>query len=261
MAVLGPRGWPHLFLQVALLGSFTFIYALSGVYGRQEASAAVANADRLLRHERALGIDWEHGVQHWLLHGGAPHVLLDIANYTYFNCQFTLSTLFLLWVYARRNRHFARVRDALLAANYVSLIVLFVYPMAPPRLVPGSGFVDTLNADAVNFHSSFIDALNNPYSAMPSLHVSYAIVLGLAGIALTRRRWAKLLWSLYPGLVIYSVVATGNHFVLDVAAGAAALLATPVVSWASSRLARVSWARRSPREGGRLASLASQREI
>ena len=236
LAILAPRGWAHFFLQVALLGSFTFVYALTGIYGRHEAAGAIRNARGLAGFERTIGVYWEHGVQNWVLRG--PHLLLDVANRTYFLCQFVVSTIFLVWVYARRNSRFTRVRNAILAANFVSLIVLFLYPLAPPREVPGSGFVDTLGANGVNLQSSVIDALNNPYSAMPSLHVSYAVVLGIAGFALTRRRWAKLLWALYPALVAYSVIASGNHFVLDVAAGALALLATPVVDWASSRFAR-----------------------
>ncbi len=246
LAILAPKGWPNFFLQAALLGSFTFIYALSGIYGRHEAATALTNARDVAQLERTLGLYWEHGVQNWVLRG--PHFLLDIANRTYFICQFTVSTILLLWIYARRNRRFARVRNALLAANYVTLIVLFLYPMAPPRLVPGSGFVDTLNENAVNLQSSLIDALNNPYSAMPSLHASYAIVLGVAGFALVRRRWAKLLWALYPGLVAYSVIASGNHFVLDVVAGGAVLLATPLVDWAARQIARRTGGRSTARE-------------
>ena len=232
---IAPRGWPHLALQVVLLGSFSVIYALTGLYGRNEAGHAIAHARDVLQLETVLHIDWEHGIQDWALRG--PNLLLDVANYTYFNCQFSLSVAFLIWVYFRRNDRFARVRDALLAANYVSLVVMFVYPLAPPRML--GSFVDTLDANSVNLHTSFIEKMNNPYSAMPSLHASYAIVISIAGVALTRRWWTKLIWLLYPGLVSYSIVATGNHFVLDVVAGAAVLLATPVVSWASSRLARV----------------------
>src|SRR5262249_47470974 len=92
------------------------------------------------------------------------------------------------------------------------------------------------NANSVNLNSPVIDALNNPYSAMPSLHASYALVIGAAGVLLVRRRAAKLAWALYPMLVIYSVVATGNHFTLDVAAGALILLATPAAWWVTSRL-------------------------
>jgi len=222
-----PRGWRHLALQVALLGSFELLYALSGLYGRSHAAEGVANARGVLRAEQTLGLAWEHGVQDWTLR--RPHIVLDVANRLYFSTQFAISVAFLLWVYVRRQPHFARVRNALLGANFASLIVLFVYPVAPPRMLPGSGFVDTLDANAVSLHSHVIEILNNAYSAMPSLHASYAIVLGVTGVALVASRPLKLIWALYPLLVFYSVVATANHFVLDLAGGAAALLAAPVV--------------------------------
>ena len=236
---LTPRGWRHLLLQVALLGSFEILYALSGIYGRSAGGTALANARGLLSFEQTIGLGWEHGIQDWTL--SAPRFFLELANRTYFISQFTVSTLFLLWVYARRHEHFARARNALLAANYVAFTVLFLYPLAPPRAIPGGGFVDTLDANAVNLNSPLINALNNPNSAMPSLHASYAIVLGVAGVLLTHSLVAKSLWALYPFLVSYSVVATGNHFVLDVVAGVAALVATPLVdriaTWLSARSA------------------------
>jgi len=108
------------------------------------------------------------------------------------------------------------------------VIVLFVYPLAPPRMVPGSAFVDTLDANAVSLHSHLIEILNNPYSAMPSLHASYSLVVAATGVALVRSRPLKVFWALYPVFVFYSVLATANHFVLDLAAGAVALLAAPL---------------------------------
>lgn len=235
-AGLAPKGRRDFLIQLGVLGSFSVLYALSGIYGRDEAATAVANARSVLRFENWLGIGWEQSIQSWALRG--PHLLIDVANRTYFTCQFVISIAFLLWVYARRNEYFPRVRNPILAANYVSLVAMFVFPTAPPRMVPGSVFVDTLDENAVNLHSRLIDALNNPYSAVPSLHASYAIVVGVAGVALTRRWWAKALWALYPALVTYSIVATGNHWVLDVVAGAAALLATPLVDRAATRLSR-----------------------
>lgn len=226
-ASLAVRGWRDLLLQASLLGSFEVLYALSGIYGRSHAAVGIANARGVLSAEQTLGIAWEHGVQNWTLR--QPHVVLDVADRTYFASQFGVSTVFLLWVYARRTEHFARVRNALLGANFASLIVLFVYPVAPPRMVPGSGFVDTLDANAVSLHSRLIEILNNAYSAMPSLHASYAIVLAVAGVTLVRSRPLKVVWALYPLLVCYSVVATANHFVLDLAAGVAALGAAPLV--------------------------------
>lgn len=234
--LLAPRGWPDFFFQVALLGSFELVYALSGIYGRDRARVAVGNGRDVMHLEGLLGLSWEHGIQDWAL--AAPRVALEVANRMYFISQFWVSTVFLLWVYVRRTERFGVVRNALLAANAVSVLILFAYPTAPPRLVPGAGFVDTLNANAVNLHSSLIDALNNPYSAMPSLHASYAIVIGVAGVALSRSVWARCAWMLYPLVVAYSVIATGNHFVLDIVVGVAAPLGFLLVGRVEAAIAR-----------------------
>ena len=226
LASLTPKGRRDLLLQVSLLGSFEVIYALSGIYGRSHAAEGIANARGLLGAEETLGVAWEHGIQNWAL--GRPHIFIDVANRLYFSSQFAISIAFLFWVYVRRNAHFARVRNALLGANFASVIVLFVYPLAPPRMVPGSAFVDTLDANAVSLHSHLIEILNNPYSAMPSLHASYSLVVAATGVALVRSRPLKVFWALYPVFVFYSVLATANHFVLDLAAGAVALLAAPL---------------------------------
>jgi membrane-associated phospholipid phosphatase len=229
-----------------LLGSFEVVYAFSGIYGRHVNEKAIANGQGLLGFERDLGIAWEHPIQNWTLQ--APHIFLAVANRTYFISQFTVSTVFLLWVYARRNEHFERVRNALLAANYVSVVVMFAYPLAPPRALPNEGFVDTLNANAVNLNSRVIELLNNPNSAMPSLHVSYAVVLGITGVLLTRSIPVRAFWAFYPALVTYSIIATANHFVLDVVGGVLALLATPIVDRAARRISAYWSERHSRRE-------------
>lgn len=235
IAVLTPRGWRHLLLQIAVLWGFELVYALSGIYARLQADTALHNARALLALEERLGFAIELPVQHWALSG--PHVLVEIANRTYFACQFGVSAGFLLWVYTRRHEQFGRVRNALLTANFISLPIMLAVPMAPPRLLPAAGFVDTLDANAVNLDSSWIDALNNPYSAMPSLHASYALVIGIAGATLTRAWWARLAWACYPLLVLYSIIATANHFLFDAVVAALTLIAVPAVNAAARRLA------------------------
>jgi membrane-associated phospholipid phosphatase len=227
-----PRGLRHFALQVGIFALLGALYADSGIYGRRHAGGGVANAEQVMRLERALRLDWEHPVQRATLDG--PALLRAVADQTYFLCQFVVSTAFLIWLYVRRHAGYAVVRDALVAANAVALATLFVLPVAPPRLVPGGGYVDTLDRHAVSLHSGVVDALNNPYAAMPSLHVSYALALGAAGVVLCRNALARAVWAAYPVLVSYSIVATGNHFVLDAVAGAgvatfAALLALAVV--------------------------------
>ena len=167
---LTPRGWRHLLLQVALLGSFEILYALSGIYGRSAGGNALRNARGLLSFEQTVGLGWEHGIQDWTL--SAPRLFLEVANRTYFISQFTVSTLFLLWLYARRHEHFARARNALLAANYVAFAVLFLYPLAPPRAIPGAGYIDTLDANAVNLNSPLINARTSSSGSAPFSRLS-----------------------------------------------------------------------------------------
>src|SRR5207342_929238 len=97
-------------------------------------------------------------VQHVVLTG--PSVFRSVADLTYFTCQFLISSAFLLWVYARHTHRYPLVRDSLVAANLVALMAAIAFPAAPPRLVGGDGLVDTLDTNAVNMHSSVVDALN-----------------------------------------------------------------------------------------------------
>jgi hypothetical protein len=234
---LFPRGIGHFALQVGIFVLFGALYALSGIYGRRHAGLGVANAERLLRLERTLHLDWERSAQQSAMTG--PALLRVVADQTYFLCQFVVSTTFLIWLYLRHHVRFAPVRDALVAANVVALVTLLVVPVAPPRLVPDGGYVDTLDRHAVSLHSAVVDALNNPYAALPSLHASYCVTLGVAGVLVCRHRAARAAWALYPFVVCFSILATGNHFVLDAVAGVLALAPTPLVRRALARVPQV----------------------
>jgi hypothetical protein len=225
--VMTPHGWRDLAFQVGIFVALGALYALSGPWGRAHAEDAIYNAGTVFDFESANGLDWEPGLQAWVLDG---HPLLRaLGDHTYFLCQFSISNALLLWIYARRSASFPLVRDALVGANIVAFVVSIAYPVAPPRLVPDVGMVDTMGANDVNMQSGLVQALNNPYAAMPSLHASYAVVLGIAGVMLTRRWWARALWAIYPFVVFYSIIATANHFVLDAAVGVLALAVTPLV--------------------------------
>jgi membrane-associated phospholipid phosphatase len=87
-------------------------------------------------------------------------------------------------------------------------------------MFPEYGFVDTLaQAATLNHGSALIEIASNPYAAMPSLHAADALIIGFALASLVTNRWLKLLWTLWPSWVWFAVMATGNHFWLDVAAG------------------------------------------
>ena len=214
-----PRGPLDLVRQIAIVSLFDIAYELSRVVATGDRGAAFAHAHSVVDTERSLGIFRELSVQRFALH--APAIVLDVANWTYFNAQFTVTFAFLLWAYLRHTDRYTTIRNTVIAADAIGLIGYLGYPTAPPRMLPRLGFTDTLNQAAVNHHSGAIASLANPYAAMPSLHTAYALIFGVSGVVLARRWWVRGMWALHPGLVVFSIIATANHFVLDAVAGAA----------------------------------------
>ena len=140
--------------------------------------------------------------------------LLTASAWTYWNSEFTVIGLTLLWVYLRRNDHFVRFRNTILLANTIGLVGYAFVPTAPPWMFPSFGFVD-----GVNHSHGLIGAFANPYAAMPSLHAADALVVGVymfVSCGGSRRRSGPS-----PVWVWFCVIATANHFWLDVAAGIA----------------------------------------
>jgi len=218
-----PRGPLDLMRQILIVSLFDIAYELSRVVATGGRGTALAHAHNVVDAERSLGIFRELSVQRFALH--APGIVLDAANWTYFNAQFTVTFGFLLWAYMRHTDRYTTIRNTVIAADAIGLLGYLAYPTAPPRMLPRLGFTDTLNSAAVNHHSGAIASLANPYAAMPSLHTAYALIFGVSGLVLARRWWVRGLWALYPGLVVFSIVATANHFLLDAAAGAVVALA------------------------------------
>jgi membrane-associated phospholipid phosphatase len=131
----------------------------------------------------------------------------------------------------RRHDYFIRFRNTILLANVIGLIGYVLLPTAPPRMFPDLGFDDTLSQFAsLNHGSGLINFVANPYAAMPSLHAADALIVGIVLCVICRNVFAKVVWALWPAWVWFSVMATGNHFWLDVLAGVfVALVALAVV--------------------------------
>jgi membrane-associated phospholipid phosphatase len=213
-----PHGWKDFWIQFVVFWSFNLSYEATRGLSDGARTEALANGLRVIEAEKKLGLYFELDLQRWVLN--APDVFLQAANWTYFNCQFTISFGFLLWLYFRRNHAFYFARNVILCADFIGLFGYVAIPTAPPRMYPQLGFIDTLHGEALSHETSIIETFGNPYAAMPSLHTAYALTIGITGVLVCRSLLAKLIWALYPVLVVYSIVATGNHFILDAVAGA-----------------------------------------
>ncbi|NEE31001.1 inositol phosphorylceramide synthase, partial [Streptomyces sp. SID7982] len=126
------------------------------------------------------------------------------------------TALFLVWLYWRRPAHYVRSRRVLAALTGAALVLHLLFPLAPPRMLPAAGLVDTgqVYGPTVYGQTPATDTMANQFAAMPSLHVGWAVMVALGLIAATRSRW-RLLWLLHPAITLFVVVGTANHYWLD----------------------------------------------
>ena len=212
-----PRGWAHLALQFAIWMGFYVVYQVVRGAADRSVADAFSNGEWVLRTERELGALFEPAVQRVV---DTSSIMLTLTSYTYWLSQFAVVGITLLYVYFRHHERFAGFRNWLIVANLLGLVGYVLMPTAPPRMFPEWGFVDSLaQYSAVSHDSGLIAWGSNPYAAMPSLHAMDAFIVGVVMFGLVRSRIAKALWLAWPAWVAFTVIATGNHYWLDVAAG------------------------------------------
>jgi membrane-associated phospholipid phosphatase len=221
IGALLPDGWAGLARQLAVFVPFDIAYELSRAFAQGGEQSALQHARDVVHAERVLGIYEEHAVQDWAL--DAPRFVMDVAKFTYFQCQFTITFAFVIWVYVRRHEAYALLRNSLFATFMLAVPGYIFYPTAPPRLLVSEHFMDPLETATLNQQGTLVKLFGNPYAAMPSLHTATAILVGVTGVLVARHLLVRVIWALYPVLVVFSIVATANHFFLDAVAGAAVL--------------------------------------
>jgi membrane-associated phospholipid phosphatase len=223
-----PRGYLDFARQLAIWLGFYFGYlAVRGLVDRNTGRAFINGLDVIGFEERTFHHLFEQSAQRV---ADSSHVLLTAAAWTYWNSEFTVLCITLLFVYLRRHERFAQFRNTILLANMIGLIGYAVVPTAPPWMFASYGFVP-----GVNHTSGLVHAFGNQFAAMPSLHAADALIVGIILFKVCRHWWSKALWALWPAWVWFCVMATANHYLLDVLAGIlVGLVALWAVSWLMS---------------------------
>jgi membrane-associated phospholipid phosphatase len=212
-----PRGYRDLLLQLGIWFGFLLAYQVARGAADRDPAAAFENGLKVIDFERRVGSLFELSLQGFL---GSSQFLITLTSWTYWLSQFTVLFLTIFWVYLRRNPYFVRFRNSILLANLIGLVGYVTLPTAPPRMFPDHGFVDTLASfSSLNHGSAVIELAGNPYAAMPSLHAADSLIVGITMALIVRRPLFKLIWLAWPAWVWFTVMATGNHFWLDIAAG------------------------------------------
>ena len=226
-SVVRPRWWAEALVVAALLWVYDAVSSLAPL----QRVAAVDHARGVWGFERNLHLDPEYWLNHWL----AGHHLLGlwISDY-YDNAHFVVTIGVVVWLWWRHPSHYRPLRTSLVMVNLCSFVIYWLYPMAPPRLVPGGHIVDVVAATHAfgSWHAGTLATVANAneLGAMPSVHIAWALWSAWAVWQVLRdRRGAKFVFA-YPIVTAVVVVATGNHFVLDVVAGAVVVVLATVAA-------------------------------
>jgi hypothetical protein len=212
LPVARARWWVEALAIVWLLWIYDAINNLAPL----RLSTALAHSRSILGLERSLGIDPEHALDRWL---AGHHTLGLVLSDYYDNAHFVVTLSLLGWLWWRRVDLYRPLRNALLLANLLAFAVFWLYPVAPPRMLPG--FTDVVAATHAigSWHTGALASQANELAAMPSLHIAWAVWCTVALWQLSKRVWVRVAAALYPCLTGVAVLATGNHFVLDMVGG------------------------------------------
>jgi membrane-associated phospholipid phosphatase len=241
-------GRAPLWIELAIVAWLFWLYDVINNLAPIRHALAVANARSLLGFERTLGLDPELTLNRWL----AGHATLaSFASYYYFFAHALVTFAVLVWLWWWRPNRYVALRTALVIINLLAFVVFWRYPLAPPRSFPALGYIDVIAGShaLVSWHSGVLVRDADQFAAMPSLHVAWALWSATAVWQCTRRVAIRALAALYPLLTSLVVLATGNHYLLDVLAGAATAALAFATQYAFRQLAALVRRRRSaPRE-------------
>lgn len=245
------RSWPRrlamaagIAQEAAILLALFALWQLAGSFSLIGPDGALARAQWIWHAERVVHLPSETEIQRAFL--GHP-LLVQALNLYYASLHFVVLIGCLVWVYAWHRRQYPQVRITLVLFTAGALLIQFL-PVAPPRMLSGDGMVDTAARYGQSVYGSVAGFNADQLSAMPSVHVGWALLVALVVVQVSRSRWRWLIPA-YPMLTLLAVVVTANHFWLDGIA-AALLLALALLVQRAGRAAR-RWLRsRWQRRGG-----------
>ena len=205
----------HVISEVAFVVTAYFAYAIGrGLVYDNQMLPAFDNAWEIISLERITGIFSEVRVQDWLLDNSPTSV--RFFNWFYVLGYWPVVLLIAIFLYLRNRQAYYKYRTVALITFGITLIIYELYPLAPPRMLSTLGFVDTiLRFGPEEYHAASDALLYNPYAAMPSLHFGMTFVVSMYFLRSRGEVICKLFVLGYLGLMLASIVVTGNHYIVD----------------------------------------------
>lgn len=220
LARVHPRG--GVLGQIVLVVAAWVLYSLARSLSGEDVAEAIRNGQRVLDLDSALGFGWTLELNRW----ATEHALVAVPFvFQYASLHYVVTPLVLVWLWRRRPEAYRSALGALMLMSAIGLVFYIVLPVAPPRLLPDAGWMDTMKVwshlgwwGGAASAPSGLEHLTDQYAAMPSLHVGWAVWCAWAWRNSANTFVRRFGW-LYPASIALAVVLTANHYVLDVAVG------------------------------------------
>ena len=205
-------------LELALYGGGYLIYLLSrGLFYSDPRAVGIVNGERVAGWQDRLGLLWEPGWQAWAVEH-VPGIVVFL-NWAYIVTYWPVILGLALFLFLRDRPRYYYYRTVILLNLAVAMTVFAVFPMASPFALPGVDLTDTIQAFGPRLYGSETMApFYNQTAAMPSLHFSWTVILGVCWWSRLRGGF-KAVGLLYPAMTFFAITITGNHFILDAVAG------------------------------------------
>jgi hypothetical protein len=219
---------PKLWQEILFILLSYWVYSLIRNAVPTHRKPALLRGRQILYAEDHVGLNFELSLNKFVdrVHWGGWHYLAEFSNYYYAVMHFVVVIGVLVWVYLKRPMNYRSTRTVLYATNALAAIGFWFFPLAPPRLLPGYGFIDTV----LKYHtwgswgSGGVSKVSNQFAAMPSLHVGWSLWAGITLFMLSRNWWVRAFGLAYPVLTFLVIVGTANHYVIDAAGGVVVLV-------------------------------------
>jgi PAP2 superfamily len=213
---------PRLWFEIILIGVSYWVYSLVRNAVPEQRAAAMRHADMIWHLEQHLGVAVEDHINRavnsvtWLIVG---------MNYYYATLHFIMTIAVLVWLFRRHPGRYASARLTIFTTTAFALVGFYFFPLAPPRLMHGGHFVDTVAVHHTwgSMASGNLAHVSNQFAAMPSMHIGWSLWCGITIATLAKPLWVRVLGMLYPAATLLVIISTANHFWLDAVGGVVCL--------------------------------------
>ncbi|PZS15747.1 MAG: hypothetical protein DLM57_12015 [Pseudonocardiales bacterium] len=219
--------------ELGIIAIGYWLYSLGRNAVPEQESIALRHGRSVQHLQDRLHLNFELSVNHFV---AAREWIAQLMDYYYATLHFIVTIGVMVWLFVRRPHLYRGARTVLFATTLLGLLGFYLFPLAPPRLLPQYDYIDTL----IKFHTwgSLADPKiaehSNQFAAMPSLHVAWALWCGIALFRCAKPLWVRVLGLLYPVLTLLVIVGTANHFIIDAVGGAAIVAVGFGAQWALS---------------------------